>query len=145
MIAINIHEVAVPPWATETVLSLLAGGWWGQGITRAFTHHMMKKKRKKIRMLKSANFTFLRFAVLNPWLSVSSFHPLFVVWFCFFVQLVKCLYSRVWELTMGSTPLDKRPKSTKLSVWGCFSIAILETVILCANKWLISKRIISVC
>ena len=36
--------VAVPLWATETVLSLLVGDWWGQGITRAFTRCMMKKK-----------------------------------------------------------------------------------------------------
>ena len=36
--------VAVPPWATETVLSPLVGGWWGQGIARAFTRCMMKKK-----------------------------------------------------------------------------------------------------
>ena len=35
--------VAVPPWATETVLSPLVGGWWGQSITRAFTRCMMKK------------------------------------------------------------------------------------------------------
>ena len=36
--------VAVPPWATEIVLSPLVGGWWGQGIARAFTRCMMKKK-----------------------------------------------------------------------------------------------------
>ena len=36
--------VAVPPWATETVLSSLVGGWWGQGIACAFTRCMMKKK-----------------------------------------------------------------------------------------------------
>ena len=36
--------VAVPPWATETVLSPLVGGWWGQGIARAFTRCMIKKK-----------------------------------------------------------------------------------------------------
>ena len=35
--------VAVPPWATETVLSPLVGGWWGQGIAHAFTRCMMKK------------------------------------------------------------------------------------------------------
>ena len=35
--------VAVPPWATETVLSPLVGGWWGQGIARAFTRCIMKK------------------------------------------------------------------------------------------------------
>ena len=34
--------VAVPPWPTETLLSPLVGGWWGQGIARAFTHCMMK-------------------------------------------------------------------------------------------------------
>ena len=34
--------VAVPSWATETVLSPLVGGWWGQGIARAFTRCMMK-------------------------------------------------------------------------------------------------------
>ena len=31
-----------PPWATETVLSPLDGGWWGYGIARAFTRCMMK-------------------------------------------------------------------------------------------------------
>ena len=36
--------LAVPPWATETVLSPLDGGWWGHGIARAFTRCMMKKK-----------------------------------------------------------------------------------------------------
>ena len=36
--------VAVPPWATETVLSPLDGGWCGHGIARAFTRCMMKKK-----------------------------------------------------------------------------------------------------
>ena len=35
-------EVTVPPWATETILSTLVGGWWGQGILRAFTRCMMK-------------------------------------------------------------------------------------------------------
>ena len=31
-------------WATETMLSPhLVGGWWGQGITHAFTQCMMKK------------------------------------------------------------------------------------------------------
>ena len=39
--------VAVLPWATETVLSPLVGGWWGQGIARAFTR-MMKEKKKNI-------------------------------------------------------------------------------------------------
>ena len=32
--------VAVQPWATETVLSPLVGGWWGQGIAHAFTRCM---------------------------------------------------------------------------------------------------------
>ena len=35
-------RVAVPPWATETVLSPLDSGWWGQGIARTFTRCMMK-------------------------------------------------------------------------------------------------------
>ena len=39
--------LAVPPWATETVLSPLDGGWWGHGIARAFTRCMMKKKSLK--------------------------------------------------------------------------------------------------
>ena len=34
--------VAVPPWAIETVLSLMDGGWWGHGIAHAFTRCMMK-------------------------------------------------------------------------------------------------------
>ena len=38
--------VAVPPWATETVILPLAGGWWGQGIARALTRCMMKKEKK---------------------------------------------------------------------------------------------------
>ena len=33
--------VAVPPWATETVLSPLISSWWGQGIARAFTRCIM--------------------------------------------------------------------------------------------------------
>ena len=36
------------------------------------------------RILKSAHFTFLRFAVLNPCLSVSFFHPLLFVILFFF-------------------------------------------------------------
>ena len=38
-------------WTIETVLSPLVGGWWGQGITRAFTRCMMKiwKKERYIR------------------------------------------------------------------------------------------------
>ena len=39
-----VPGVTVLPGATETVLSLLVGGWWGQGITLAFTRCMMKKK-----------------------------------------------------------------------------------------------------
>ena len=39
--------VAVLPWATETVLSPLDGGWWGYGIAHAFTRCMMKIKKKK--------------------------------------------------------------------------------------------------
>ena len=35
--------VAVPPWASETVLSALVSGWWEQVITRDFTRRMMKK------------------------------------------------------------------------------------------------------
>ena len=38
--------VVVPPWATETVLSPLVGGWWGQSIARAFTRCMMKILKK---------------------------------------------------------------------------------------------------
>ena len=42
--------VAVPPWAIKTVLSLLVGGWWGQGIAHAFTRCMMKIiKRERVR------------------------------------------------------------------------------------------------
>ena len=37
-----VPGVAVPPWATETVLSPLVGGWWGQGIARAFSRTMKK-------------------------------------------------------------------------------------------------------
>ena len=37
--------VVVPPWATETVYSFPVGGWWEQGIARAFTRWMMKKKK----------------------------------------------------------------------------------------------------
>ena len=36
--------VVVQPWATETVFSSLVGSRWGQGIARAFTGCMMKKK-----------------------------------------------------------------------------------------------------
>ena len=39
--------VAVPPWTTETLLSPLVGGWWGQGIASAFTRCMMKKKKHR--------------------------------------------------------------------------------------------------
>ena len=37
-----VPGVAVLPWTTETVLSPLVGGWWGQGIARAFTSCMRK-------------------------------------------------------------------------------------------------------
>ena len=37
-----VPGVAVLPWATETVLSPLVDGWWGQGIARAFTRYIMK-------------------------------------------------------------------------------------------------------
>ena len=39
-----VPEVAVPPWATITVLSPLVGSWCGHGIACAFTRCMMKKK-----------------------------------------------------------------------------------------------------
>ena len=35
--------VAIPLWATETLLSPLVGGWWGHGIASAFTRCTMKK------------------------------------------------------------------------------------------------------
>ena len=62
------------------------------------------------RMLKNTRLHLLNFAVLNPSLSVSSFHPLFFFFFCFFfLQSVKRPHGRVVELTTGSTPLDERP------------------------------------
>ena len=61
------------------------------------------------------------FAVLNPCLSVSSFQPLFVVWFLFFVQLVKCPHGRVREETTGSTPLDERPGQQNQPFEYCFT------------------------
>ena len=63
-------------------------------------------------MLKSANFTVLRFAVLNPCLSVSSFHPLFVWVFFFFF----CTTSE-----MPTRPGARRTtKPTKPGVCGLF-------------------------
>ena len=41
-LSFSLYISIVPPWATETVLSPLVGGWWGQGIARAFTRCMMK-------------------------------------------------------------------------------------------------------
>ena len=74
------------------------------------------------RMLKSAYFTFLRFAVLNPFLSVSSFHTLLFVILFFFVQLVKCPHSLVWEETMESTLLDEWQNQQNPPFVGCFIV-----------------------
>ena len=61
------------------------------------------------RILKSSNFTFLRFAVLNLCFSVSSFYPLFIV--CLFLYILWNAHTSGCEKkTMGSTPLDEWPK-----------------------------------
>ena len=37
-----VPGVAVPPWANETVITLVCS-WWGQGVVCAFTNCMIKK------------------------------------------------------------------------------------------------------
>ena len=66
--------VAVPTWATETVLSPQDGGWWGHGIARAFTRCMMENKKKYITFLE---FDFGRYMPLIMNMKKEVMHLLF--------------------------------------------------------------------
>ena len=61
------------------------------------------------KMWKVPNFTFLHFAVLNPYLSVSSFHLCLMLVILFFLQPVKRPLGQVWKLITGFTWLDEWP------------------------------------
>ena len=71
------------------------------------------------RMLRGVNFPFLCFAVLNPCLSVSSFQPLFVVWFLFFCTCEMLTRPGVRRNNRVHTT-RQTVNSTKPSYLGCF-------------------------
>ena len=96
-------------------------------------------------MLKSASFTSCVYSSKSVFVC-SSFHPLFgfcFVFFCFvFVQSVKCTYTRVWEETTRSTPLDEQSKATKPAVCGYYFTVVFQCIQFCVefDPW-VWKRI----
>ena len=82
-----IPGVSALPWATQTVLSPLVGGWWGQGIACAFTRCIMKKK--------SLYYTKKNFFTLNKILNL-----LRLVCWIFLLFLSSCQIYRTFHFSI---------------------------------------------
>ena len=95
-------------WPDETAFLVAVGDFRWVIAIWTYIHRMLKWQPH-----------FPAFAVLNSYLSISSFCHLFNVWF------VKCPHGWVWELTTESTPLDERPNQRNPPFGYYFSLFLL--------------------